>query len=243
MPAVDDLRGPSEPPGGPLGSLYAVVRGDVLDGTFGPGPALQEAALAARYGVSRTPVRETLARLEQDGLVERAGRGYRVRSGTPEDVVEIYEVRTVLEAHAAATAAARRTDLDLARLHGLLAPCGDGPDGPGAPAAPHRARHRAWHEALWRAAHNTTLEQVLVRLTAQVRIYDRGTVETPGDLTLSDHEHAEVLAAVLGHDPERARGAMAMHLSRAREVRLQRAAQAPHAGDAHGPSGGHEDLR
>ena len=79
-----------------LVSCYERIRADILAGRFEAGAALLETVLAGQYGVSRTPVREALARLEQDGLLLRVVRGYRVRSGTAEDVLEIYEARIAL---------------------------------------------------------------------------------------------------------------------------------------------------
>jgi DNA-binding GntR family transcriptional regulator len=211
-------------------NLYELLRIDVLAGGFASGAVLQEIPLAERYGVSRTPVREALARLEHDDLVERAGRGYRIRSGTPEDVLDIYEARIVLEGQAAAGAAERRTELDLTRLKHLLAAVGGEPGnraasgGAGSFADPERARHAAWHTAVWRAAHNRTIEALLTRLTAQLRIYDRSTHESRSDLDLSCEEHARILDAIVTRRPQEARAAMSAHLSRAREVRLQRIA-------------------
>jgi DNA-binding GntR family transcriptional regulator len=65
-----------------------MLRADVLSGKFAPEEVLLETVLARVYGLSRTPVREALGRLEQDGLLERGTRGYRVRSGTPQDVLD-----------------------------------------------------------------------------------------------------------------------------------------------------------
>jgi DNA-binding GntR family transcriptional regulator len=183
--------------------------------------------------VSRTPVREALARLEHDDLVERSGRGYRIRSGTPEDVLDIYEARIVLEGQAAAGAAERRTELDLTRLqhlHTAGEPAGPGP-GPdtGSPVDPERTRHSAWHRTIWRASHNRTIETLLTRLTAQLRIYDRGTLESRADLDLSHQEHTLILDAITERRPEDARAAMSAHLSRAREVRLHHIAGSPQA--------------
>jgi DNA-binding GntR family transcriptional regulator len=79
--------------------VYARLREALIDQTFLPGEPLREAALTERYGVSKTPIREALARLEREGLVEVAPyRGARARSYTSADVQEIYEVREILEA-------------------------------------------------------------------------------------------------------------------------------------------------
>jgi DNA-binding GntR family transcriptional regulator len=214
-------------------NLYDLLRADVLAGAFSPGAVLQEIPLAERYGVSRTPVREALARLEHDDLVERDGRGYRIRSGTPEDVLDIYEARIVLEGQAAAGAAERRSELDLTRLQHLHAALIGGPvsgsdadAGSGSLADPERTRHSAWHATIWHASHNRTIEALLTRLTAQLRIYDRGTHESRDDLDLTHAEHTAILEAIAARQPEPARAAMSAHLTRAREVRLHRSAQA-----------------
>jgi DNA-binding GntR family transcriptional regulator len=199
---------------------YELLRGDVLAGVFEPGAALLETMLAARYGISRTPIREALGRLEQDGLLERAARGYRVCSGTPQDVLDIYEARVALEAEAAAGAAARCTDLDLARLLHIHEITGERTD-----PTEIRELNSEWHIALWQAGHNRTILTLLTRLTAQLRIYDRGLHETTEDLGKARLEHAQVLAAITARDPEAARAYVAKHLARSRELRLALFAQ------------------
>ena len=201
-------------------ALYEALRSDVLAGVFATGDVLQETTLAERYQVSRTPIRESLARLEHDGLIEHVGRGYRVRSGTPEDVLEVYEARIALEAQAAVGAAERRTALDLARLHHLhelAASAGDGDQA--------RALNSEWHAVLWQASHNATIEALLRRLIAQLRIYDRGSQETADDLALTREEHAGVVAAIENRDGERAGALIAAHLARSRAVRMERFAR------------------
>ncbi|MDP9829085.1 GntR family transcriptional regulator [Kineosporia succinea] len=196
------------------GTLFELMRSDILAGEFGATALLQELPLAERYRVSRTPVREALARLEHEGLVEKTGRGHRVRAGTAEDVLEVYEARIVLEGQAAASAAERRSELDLARLQHLHAQVLSG--------EAERSAHSSWHATIWRASHNRTIEELLHRLTAQLRIYDRGTQETPHDLEQTRTEHEAILSAVRERRPSDARDAMTAHLTRAREVRLHR---------------------
>lgn len=194
---------------------YTRLRTDLLTGVFAPHDVLQESGLATRYGVSRTPVREALARLEQDGLLERVARGYRIRSATPEDVLDIYEARTALESLAAAGAADRRSALELARLESLSEDAAD--------ASPEEQRrlNTLWHEALWDAAHNPTVTGLLTRLTAQLRIHDRARTELADDLAATRVEHARVLDGLRSRDPVAAREAMAAHLDRSRQVRLE----------------------
>ncbi|MFE2499121.1 FCD domain-containing protein [Streptomyces scopuliridis] len=92
-----------------------------------------------------------------------------MRSGAPEDVVEIYEARIPLEAEAAACAALRRTDLDLARLHHQHDLIRDADD-----EKIVRAANFRFHEMLWQAGRNATITELLVKLTARLRIYDSG---------------------------------------------------------------------
>ncbi|UOQ89137.1 GntR family transcriptional regulator [Agromyces endophyticus] len=196
-------------------SLYVRLRTDLVNGTFAADSLLVEGRLATLYGVSRTPVREALARLEQEGLIVRAVRGFQVNSGTPQDVIEIYEVRSVLEQTAAAAAAVGRTELQLAELTQLHREA----EAAGDPAIA-RARNSAWHELLWGASQNTTLEAILRGLVARLRIFDRES-DHRDDLAEALAEHSIVLAAIRDRDAEAAGAAMAAHLDRTKRERLE----------------------
>ncbi len=197
---------------------YLRIRDDILAGEFPHGQRLLETTLAARYGVSRTPVREALVALQADGLIERVDNGFRVRTGTPEVVMEIYEARIALESAAAAAAAHRHTDLDLARLHAAYSGALD-LAASGAERAAHEA-DAAWHDALWQAAHNTTIAGALTRWSAQLRIYDQGPPGPADDLDTTRREHGAVLAAIEAGDADAARTAMTAHLEHSRQRRL-----------------------
>ena len=98
------------------------LRALILTGEYGPDERLIEEQLAERLGVSRTPVRQALTMLEAEGLVEIApNRGATVCSFSIEDVWDIYDLRAVLEGHAARRAAGRIEKRDLKRLQELAA--------------------------------------------------------------------------------------------------------------------------
>lgn len=86
--------------------VYERLREALIDLTFAPGEPLREAALVERFGVSKTPIREALVRLERDGLVEIAPyRGARARTYSADDLRQLYEVREILETECARRAA------------------------------------------------------------------------------------------------------------------------------------------
>jgi DNA-binding GntR family transcriptional regulator len=160
-----------------LSEVYERLRGEIVDGTFDAGANLVELALADRYGTSRTPIREALRRLQQDGLVERGDRGMRVRSRSPEEILEIYEVRIALEATAASAAATRHSDFDLIRIHkAQSAMDAVSQEDPAAMAS----ANRAVHEAIWTASHNGTVVDLLTRLNNHLTRYPATTLEIPG---------------------------------------------------------------
>lgn len=196
------------------GRPYRLLRQEILDGAIRPGDLLLETALSTRYEVSRTPIRVALVRLEHDGLVERASRGFRVRVGSAEDVLDIYEARIALESTAAAGAALRRTDLELARLTHLHQ------ESVGADVPVAADLHRQWHEVLWTASHNLAIASTLVRLCSQLTIFDPAPMLQPGSLDAACDEHRHILDAIADRDPDAARDAVAAHLTRTRETRL-----------------------
>jgi len=198
---------------------YLRIRDDILNGVFPIGQRLLETALATKYQVSRTPVREALVALQQDGLIERVDNGFRVRTGTPEDVMEIYEARIALESVAAAAAARRSTELDQARLQAAHESAVSAASG-----GNERGAHECnsdWHVALWHGAHNGTIASTLNRWSAQLRIYDQGPPAPADDLVITDREHSEIMQAIFAGDAEKARSAMTAHLERSRQLRLR----------------------
>jgi DNA-binding GntR family transcriptional regulator len=202
--------------------VYEQLHQKIVNGDIPPGERLTEIALAERFGISRTPVREALRRLEQDGLVERTVRGMRVRERSPNEILEIYEVRILLEGAAARAAATRRTPLDVARLEQLhesmlQTPAGD--------AQTMEAINRRFHETIWATSHNATLIDLLTRLNSYLLHY-RGTTLTHGDRwqkVLTDHE--AMVKAIRDGDADSAGAIAEEHMTGARNVRLLMYAQ------------------
>ncbi|MEU6711378.1 GntR family transcriptional regulator [Nonomuraea sp. NPDC046802] len=201
-----------------LSEVYDRLRAEIVDGTLTPGAALVEITLAERYGTSRTPVREALRRLQQDGLVERADRGMRVRTRSPEEILEIYEARIALEATAAAGAAQRRTDFDLVRLSRAQKAMTATPTSD--PAAMAEA-NRAVHEAIWAASHNGTIVDLLTRLNSHLTRYPWTTLSMPGRWEEAIAEHAQIIDAIEKRDADRAYELAREHMAKARELRLR----------------------
>ncbi|MBV7257197.1 GntR family transcriptional regulator [Pacificimonas sp. WHA3] len=194
---------------------YSGIHTAILAGRLEPGEALTEAALAEIAGVSRTPVREALRQLEAEGLIARSATGrLSVRDWDLSDLSEHFTLRAMLEGHAAARAAARISDGDLARLRACndriaLAVSAE-PD-----VAAFLSANRLFHDIILEAAASERtaimigllVEQPLVRAT--VHRYDRALFER------SHSEHADLITAMSLRDPEWARSVMTGHIRRA----------------------------
>lgn len=198
-------------------NAYEMIRDAILSGKYPPGEMLAENGLAAELGVSRTPVREALHRLESEQLVERMARGARVRTSSPEEILDIYEVRITLEGSAAKQAALRATELDKMRLrtaHEAMLQVGDS-------AAARVQTNRAFHEAVWQASHSPTLVDLLRRLNVHLIRYPTTTLSWGDRWNTVIAEHEELLVAIEAGDGARAQDIAEKHLTGAREVRLR----------------------
>lgn len=215
--AARSSRGGEGTGAGPKPSAYEMLKQAVLQGEFKPGQALREVQLAQWCGVSRTPVREALRRLEQDGLIHWEGSSLTVRRRSPEEILDIYTTRIVLEGRVAAVAAERRTDHDLRRLEwalerGNTVSVED-------PAALVEA-NAAFNRGVWQASHNESLIDLLERLNLHLGRYPQTTLVAPGRWEQSKHAHAELLAAITERDADRAAAIAQRHFTQAREIRL-----------------------
>jgi DNA-binding GntR family transcriptional regulator len=148
--------------------VYVRIRDRIADLTFPPGESLREVALSSLFGVSKTPIREALVRLERDGLVEIVPyRGARVRSYTPEDVRELFDARGILETECVRRAAAQRDPGVIEALEANLAETAD------ALAAGDEARAAAGLDAfddiLFGILDNRLLTDVFERLSVHLK--------------------------------------------------------------------------
>lgn len=197
---------------------YERVKQEVLRGELLPGEVLVEATLAERLDVSRTPVREALLRLEQDGLVSRTDRGVVVRERSPEEILDIYSIRILLESAAARTAAERRSDLDilsLRRAEGMIESLET--EDPGARAD----ANRRFHQAVWRATHHEPLTDLLQRIDLHLARYPMTTLTYPGRWEASMPEHRAIVDAIEARDGDAAADLATIHFTAAREIRLR----------------------
>jgi DNA-binding GntR family transcriptional regulator len=200
-----------------MASVYHDLLEEILQGDLEPGEILVESALGSRFGVSRTPIREALRMLEQDGVLERVNRGMRVRPTSAEEVLEIYGVRGTLEAEAARQAAVRRSDYDLATLDRIIEAMAGAKE-----ATPQEmaAINRSFHRAIWQAAKNRTLSDLLDRLAVHLRRYPATTYTRPGRWDEALNEHRALLEAIREGDAPSAADIAERHISTARNVRL-----------------------
>jgi DNA-binding GntR family transcriptional regulator len=184
----------------------------ILRGEFQPNERLIEMELAQLYNVGRAAIRTTLARLEQDGLVEREpNRGARVRMISEEEAVETLEARAVLEGLAARYAARNVADADIADLRAIVgemeARLAEG-DLLGISEGNTRL-----HSRLLQIANNKTVARLIERLHAQHIRSQFRLILVPGRPPRSVAEHRAIVEAVASRDPDAAEAAMRSHLA------------------------------
>jgi DNA-binding GntR family transcriptional regulator len=183
---------------------YEHLKRLILIGGLAPGEELREGALTESSGFGRTPVREALRRLVQEGFVEvRPRQGYRVSVVTLTSVRDLFEMRLLLEPAAAELAATRASQEDLAALHDLAHES----YAPGDPDSYERflERNREFHVRVAKATGNERLATTLrVLLEEMQRLF---FISLTGDGTAVElvHEHHELHDALLARDAARAR--------------------------------------
>lgn len=196
-------------------AAYAHLRGAILMGTLLPGARISEPGLAQELGISRTPVREALQRLAQEGLVELLpGRGARVRVLSAEEVREVYDVRALLEGEAAALAAENATEAELNRLERLLQALD---------ALPKEAYAQQmqvdfdFHTTLVEAAHNKTLARIYADLRSSLTLI-RSFQQTLSQHPKTRQQHQAILLALKSHNPTEAAEAARAHVQYFRDL-------------------------
>lgn len=195
---------------------YAEIRGLILAGDASPGTPLREEALADIVGVSRTPVRDALRRLEVELYAVRTPGGRLVVADwDSDDVAEIFALRAMLEGHAAARAARRVTPDQLAELRQCNAAIEAAVALPQPDIARFLAENRRFHDIILSASASARLSTMLAGLVEQPIVRRTATRYDRADLARSAHEHGQLIQAFAAHDEDWARAVMTAHIRRA----------------------------
>jgi DNA-binding GntR family transcriptional regulator len=184
---------------------------EIVRGIIGPGVPLDEAGIAERFQVSRTPVREAIRQLEAIGFAEaRPHRGAVVPRFTQEKLDEIFLVMAELEALCARLAAESATAVDKEMLQEVHLACRD---------AAHKDDVRRYyelnlrfHETIYAIGHNSFLAEVTIGVRNRVAPFRRAQFQSMGRLMRSVEEHEAVVNAILAGDAEKAAATMREHL-------------------------------
>lgn len=198
-------------------SAYDRLLDEIRHGTLPPGARLREVELAERLNISRTPVREAIRRLEADGLVEHLPRqGASLRRLTYAEVMELYEMRAVLEGTAARLAARAASELELRELSDINLEMIDSTS----PSDIVRL-NRQFHAALINAAKNRYLQRAIGAMGRTMLILGQSTLFDPARIATAAQEHDTLLRALRARDGMAAESAMRAHIEAAHRIRLR----------------------
>lgn len=197
--------------------VFEQLENEILTGELAPGTALSENKVSARLGVSRTPVREALQRLVQEGLARNeTGRGTVVLGVTEQDLLDVYEIRIRIEGLAARYAAQGITDEQIAQLRELVelqefyAAKGD--------SERMRDLDSRFHAMIYRFCTSRILTDTLTSLHHRIERFRRLSMEAPERAERMTAEHRSILEALAAHDAGNAEKLLIEHITNARDA-------------------------
>lgn len=196
--------------------VYDAFIDGLRDGTYRPGDRIRAEDVAKSLDVSRTPVREALSRLTERGLLAMTASGLSVTQLDRTSVLELYAVRELLEGAAARFAAQHASPSDLFTMH-RIAEAFARPD-----SDPRRVAqlNRAFHDAIYDAAHNKFLLTILDGMHDTLMLLPSTTFAADGRQADAVREHHAILEAIEARDPDLAEQRARDHIRRARDTRL-----------------------
>ena len=194
--------------------VFERLEHEILSGVYQRGEVLTELRLCTDLGVSRTPVREALRRLEQEHIIEISGKGIVVLGVTEQDLHDIYDIRREIEGDAAAKTAERITDEELEELRGVI-------ELQEFYVSKKDAEHirrldSQFHQLIYRFTGSAVYYDTLMPLHKKVQKHRKKSVENSSRAVSSLEEHRKIFDAVAARDPKNARRAMIAHVENAR---------------------------
>jgi DNA-binding GntR family transcriptional regulator len=199
--------------------VYEELKNAIVELRLPPGEPLREASLADRLGVSKTPIREALTRLEREGLVETTSfKGAVVTGYSRQDLIEVYELRELLENRAVRAAAESMDDAARAQLNRIgqesrkLARSGD--------TAKLTTLLTEFDALVFAQIHNSRIRALMENLQAHLTRIGQLTTVIPGRILASVDEHDKIIEAIGAHDPDLAERYMSEHIRSVRDDQL-----------------------
>ena len=193
--------------------VFERLENEILSGGYARGTVFTEQDICDDFGVSRTPVREALARLEQEHIIENTGKGLKVVGITVDDADIIYTIRQKIEGLAAAECARKASDgqvrelADLVDLQTFYAEKGD--------SEKVKQIDSEFHEKIYSYTGSFVYSDTLVPLHRKIQKYRKQTVERSSSAMTSCAEHKKIIEAIASRDPQASEKAMNEHISSA----------------------------
>ncbi len=198
---------------------YRYIRQALATQKLMPGDRLREVDLAEMIGLSRTPIREALARLESEGLVVHdATLGIMVADLDYNMITELYFMREILEGTAARLAAQHASDVEISLLEDM---CAQYANSVGNDQQLGRS-NRQFHELLYNCSHNRYLIKMLKTLHDTLTLLGNTTLTDPKRVKDTIKEHEAVVSAIKKHDPDGAEKALREHIYASQKMRIRR---------------------
>lgn len=172
--------------------VFESLREAIILGRLRPGERLMEIQLAEEMGVSRTPVREAIRKLELEGFVVMVPRkGAYVAGVSVKDIADVFEVRSALEGLAAGLAAERITEEEMEELEKVILQISGEED-----ILTVVKRDNEFHELIYRASRNHRLTQIITHLSEQISRFRLTSLSVPGRLKIAVGEHKKITEAI-----------------------------------------------
>lgn len=193
--------------------VYEVLETDILSGKYARGDVLTEGKLCEQLGVSRTPIREALRRLEQEGLIKENAKGSLVLGITQKDLDDIFIVREKLEGIAASLAASNSKEEEIEKLKSVLElqefylQKHD--------AEQIKVMDNKFHETLYNLSGSVIFHNILLSLHKKIQKYRKASMQSKSRATESVAEHRNIFNAIAAHDPELAEKCASQHVKNA----------------------------
>ncbi len=200
--------------------VFETMREAIINGQLRPGERLMEVQLAEEMGVSRTPVREAMRKLELEGFVVMVPRkGAYVAGISTKDITDVFEIRAALESLAAGLAVDRITEEELEELERLLvlvAECAAKDD-----LEKLIEVDTEFHDCLYRASRNDRLVQIVSNLREQIQRFRTTSLASPGRMKETLEEHKKIVEAISERNVSLARELALEHIENAEDSILE----------------------